>query len=153
MSKSIALQAQLPGGVASFDCDETASFPRDLSLVRAKGPFVWFEGSTEPVIDLIQGYSTTILGHCDEDLAACAARALATMDHISGITSGPRESLASLLAELSPVEGARVYFDVGGAQIVSQALRLGCRVTGRRKILGLRDAFHGYSAESELLST
>jgi len=138
---------------AAFDCDETACYPRDLCLIRANGPFVWFEGSTEPVIDLIQGYSTTILGHCDEALAACAARALSTMDHISGITSGPREALASRLADLTPVEDARVYFDVGGAQIVSQALRLGCRATGRRKILGLRNAFHGYSAEGEILST
>lgn len=152
MSDSAAAIAQLPH-CAAFDCDETASYPRDLSLVRARGPFVWFEGSPEPVIDLIQGYSTTILGHCDEALVACASRALATMDHVSGITSGPREALAALLAELTPVEDARVYFDVGGAQIVSQALRLGCRATGRRKILGLRHAFHGYSAEGEILST
>lgn len=137
---------------AAFDCDETACYPRGLSLTRAKGPFVWFEGSDEPLFDLIQGYSTTILGHCDDALVACAVDALTKMDHISGITSGPREALASRLAALTPVKDARVYFDVGGAQIVSQALRLGCRATGRSKILGLRNAFHGYSAEGEILS-
>lgn len=152
MTKRDTLEPWAPYVGASFSCDETASYPPDLSVVRGKGPFVWFEGSNEPVIDLIQGYSTTLFGHCDDDLTACAVRALSTMDHISGITSAPRESLAALLAELTPVDGGRVYFDVGGAHVVAQALRVGCRVTGRRKILGLRNAFHGYSAEGEFLS-
>lgn len=133
-------------------CHETASYPADLSLVRAKGPFLWFADRPEPVIDLIQGYSTTVFGHCDDELTDCAARAMSTMDHVSGVTSAPRESLATLLADLTPAVDGRVYFVVGGAQIVSQAMRLGCRVTGRRRIRALHKAFHGYSAEGEQLS-
>ena len=152
MRESVAQRVQASAAGAPFDCDETAAY-RDLCLVRAKGPLVWFEEHEEPLIDLIQGYSTTLFGHADAELVECATRALHTMDHVSGITSGPRKTLASLLAEHTPVDGGRVYFDVGGAQIVSQALRLGCRATGRGKILGLREAFHGYSAEGEILST
>jgi 4-aminobutyrate aminotransferase-like enzyme len=136
----------------AFDRDETALFPREHSLSYARGLYVWFQGEEWPYADLVQGYSTTIFGHCDEELVTHAARALRTMDHIAGVTSWPREALATALADLTPIENGRVYFDVGGAQIVSMALRLASRATGRGKVLGLRHAFHGYSAEGEVLS-
>jgi adenosylmethionine-8-amino-7-oxononanoate aminotransferase len=120
---------------AAFDCDETALFPGEYSLSYAKGLHVWFQGEEHPYIDLIQGYSTTILGHCDPELMNHASRALRMMDHIAGVTSWPREDLAIALADLTPVENGRVYFDVGGAQIVSVAIRLACRATGRGRIL------------------
>lgn len=136
----------------AFDCDETALYPSRPVVHRGKGLYLWVEGDDVPYIDLIQGYSVTGFGHCDESLIEYAADALRTLDHVSGMTSPAREELANLLSELSPVEDGRVYFDVGGAHIVSLAIRLACRVTRRTRILALRNAFHGFSAEGEVLS-
>jgi acetylornithine/succinyldiaminopimelate/putrescine aminotransferase len=137
---------------SSFGRDETALFDPPTKVSRSKGLYVWLEGEDTPYLDLIQGYSTTIFGHCDKALVEQAALTLKTLDHISGMTSPPREELANLLARLTPVENGRVYFDVGGAMIVSLAVRLACRVTGRTALLALRHAFHGFSTEGEELS-
>lgn len=136
----------------AFDCDETAMHEPRPTVRAAKGLYLWLEGEDQPYLDLIQGYSTTIFGHADDQLVDCAAHALRIADHVSGMTSGPRENLANLLAELSPIDDGRVYFDVGGAHIISLAVRLARRVTGRRRILALHDGFHGYSTEGEKLS-
>jgi acetylornithine/N-succinyldiaminopimelate aminotransferase len=136
----------------AFDRDETAVYPARPSVDRANGLHVWMHGDPTPYIDLVQGYSTTIFGHGDRQLVAVAAEALTTADHVSGMTSRPREELANLLSELSPCSGGRVYFDVGGAHIVSTAIRLARRVTGRTRLLALGNAFHGYSTEGEVLS-
>jgi acetylornithine/succinyldiaminopimelate/putrescine aminotransferase len=122
-----------------------------LPLDRAKGLYVWLGGEEIPYLDLVQGYSTTIFGHCDEEVVAAAFRALSTADHVMAMPSGPREELASLLSVLSPVSNGRTYFDVGGAQIVSIALRLARRLTRRTRLLALAEAFHGYSTEGEVL--
>jgi acetylornithine/succinyldiaminopimelate/putrescine aminotransferase len=136
----------------AFDHDETALYPARPSVDRANGLRVWLSGDPTPYIDLVQGYSTTIFGHCDHEVATVAAEALSTADHVSGMTSQPREELANLLSQLSPVPGGRVYFDIGGAHIVSMAIRLARRVTGRTRLLALCNAFHGYSTEGEVLS-
>jgi len=137
---------------SSFGRDETALFDPPPTVIRSKGLYVWLEGEDAPYLDLIQGYSTTVFGHCDEELVEHVSHTLKTLDHVSGMTSPPREELANLLARLTPVEDGRVYFDVGGALIVSLAVRLACRVTGRAVLLALRDAFHGFSTEGEELS-
>jgi 4-aminobutyrate aminotransferase-like enzyme len=141
-----------PAGHAAFDCDETAMHPSRPAVTRAKGSYLWLEGEAEPYLDLIHGYSTTVFGHCEDELMDAAAAALRVSDHVSGMTSPAREELSNLLAELSPVEAGRVYYDVGGAQIVSLAVRMALRVTGRPRLLALRHAFHGFSLEGEVLS-
>ncbi|MCI0489499.1 MAG: aminotransferase class III-fold pyridoxal phosphate-dependent enzyme [Blastocatellia bacterium] len=119
---------------------------------RASGLYLWLEGDEVPYLDLIQGYSTTVFGHCDEELAEQVSRTLKILDHVNGMTSYSREELAHRLAMLTPVENGRVYFDVGGALVVSLAVRLACKITRRNTFLALRHAFHGFSTEGEELS-
>ena len=151
-TRSIERASASPEGHAAFDCDETALYPSRPIVQRAKGLYLWLQGEELPYIDLIQGYSVTIFGHCDDGVTECAAGVLKTIDHVAGMTSPAREELANLVAQLTPVKRGRVYFDVGGAQIVSIAVRLAGRVTQRARLLALSNAFHGYSAEGEILS-
>jgi acetylornithine/succinyldiaminopimelate/putrescine aminotransferase len=137
---------------AAFDREELRTDVAGRPLRRAKGLYLWLGEEPDPYLDLVQGYSTTIFGHCDTDLVSAAATALGTADHVMAVTSAAREELADLLSALTPLANGRAYFDVGGAHIVSLALRLARRVTARSHVLALADGFHGYSTEGEALS-
>jgi len=128
-------------------CDETGMFPERLVVTAAEADHVRFAGRPEPYLDLIQGYSSSNLGHRHPAVIGAAQRALAEVDHVFSFPGRGLGPLCHRLTALCGLDGGRVYLDVGGHQIALSALRLARTVTGRSRTASFHGAFHGHGCE------
>jgi acetylornithine/succinyldiaminopimelate/putrescine aminotransferase len=119
---------------------------------RADGLFVWLDDGKPPIVDLVQGYSTTNWGHRHPRIIEAAFAALQDVDHITGFLDPLHESVAYRLAQGVGIPGGEVYFDVGGAQISRLAIHVAMLATGRSQIMCLDGCFHGHGCAGERLS-
>ncbi|WP_328986511.1 aspartate aminotransferase family protein [Thiorhodovibrio winogradskyi] len=128
-------------------CDESRMYDRFLNPVKAEGMWVWFEGDSEPYLDLVLNYCSVNFGHCYPPILKIVQEAVKEVDQIHSFHSQDKLELSEILA--SKVGGNKkayqVYFNIGGSAAVSDALRL-CRfASGKRFIIAFEGAFHGVS--------
>lgn len=132
--------------------DRDNEFPGCRTVRRTEGLYVWFDGDTEPYVDLVQGFSTTNWGHRHAAIISAAHSALEEIDHVSGFSDGAEENVKRRLLRGCGFDSGNVYFDVGGAQIVRMALHAAMSRTGRVRCACLRNCFHGYGCSGSKLA-
>ncbi len=96
-------------------------------------------------VDLTSGFGVAAIGHRHPRVTAALRRQSGRLLHGLGDAAGhePRIELASLLARLVPIDDARTYFAVSGADAVEIAVKTALLATGRRGVLAFEPAYHG----------
>jgi acetylornithine/N-succinyldiaminopimelate aminotransferase len=115
-------------------------------LERGEGAWVWdVEGKR--YLDFLAGIAVNSLGHAHPVLVEAVARQAASLVHVSNyFATPPQIELAERLRRITGAgEDGRVYFGNSGAEAIEAAFKLARRneSDGRRRILSLKDSFHG----------
>lgn len=117
------------------------SAPAPLAVLqRGDGAQVWdIEGTR--YLDFLAGIAVNSLGHAHPAFVDAVSSQAATLAHVSNyFATAPQIELAERLARLSG--GDRVFLCNSGAEAIEAALKLS-RLTGRTRLLSLKNAFHG----------
>jgi acetylornithine/N-succinyldiaminopimelate aminotransferase len=121
----------------------------DITLSRAKGSYV-FDTLGNKYLDLVNGISTTVLGHGYEEFNQAIISQINDLIHVSNLFGNeisPR--VAVKLNELisGKSEEGKVFFANSGAEANECAIKLARRYSGNKtyKIICAKNGFHGRS--------
>jgi adenosylmethionine-8-amino-7-oxononanoate aminotransferase len=128
---------------------------RALTIVRGDGAVVWNDAGRE-YIDATAALWFCNIGHGRAELADAAARQmreLASYHTFGPFTNPPAEELARRVADLAPLEDAKVFITAGGGSdaidTAGKLARAYWHVSGRpekRAIISRNLAYHGVNA-------
>ncbi len=123
----------------------TSDAPLALEIESARGMyFTTTEGNT--MLDLIAGISVSVLGHrhpkVERAVLAQVKKYWHTMVYGEFVLS-PQVAYAKALTDNLPENLNSVYFTNSGTEANEGAMKLAKRVTGRKKFVAARNAYHG----------
>lgn len=124
---------------------QTSPSPLLIEVERAEGVF-FYTPEGKRYFDLIAGVSVSNVGHANPDVVAAVQRQAADYMHImvyGEMVESPQVRYAKLLAANLTERLQSVYFLNSGSETVEGALKLAKRATGRHRMLGFRNAYHG----------
>jgi acetylornithine aminotransferase len=141
MGKSVKLSSQAQ--VTRWESLMQANYGTPhISLQRGKGIEVW-DVDGKKYLDLLGGIATNLLGHSHPKVVSAMTKQSRELTHVSNFYShNPGLNLAEKLIEMTGNESARVFFCNSGAEANEAALKLS-RLTGRKRVVATRGAFHG----------
>lgn len=141
MGKSLKLSSQTQ--VTRWESLMQANYGTPhISLTRGKGIEVW-DVDGKKYLDLLGGIATNLLGHSHPKVVSAITKQSRELTHVSNFYShNPGLNLAAKLIEMTGDESARVFFCNSGAEANEAALKLS-RLTGRKRVVATRGAFHG----------
>ncbi len=114
-----------------------------IEPVRASGCWIWDRLHTK-YLDLYGGHAVISVGHNHPWYNEAIIRQLEKISFYSNSVQNPlQEELAAKLGELSGYEGHRLFLCNSGAEANENALKLASFVTGRKKVIAMKQAFHG----------
>jgi 4-aminobutyrate aminotransferase-like enzyme len=127
-------------GINTLGADDAPA----LVWSEARGANV-FDVDGNRYVDLTAGFGVAAVGHRHPAVvAAVAAQAGRLLHALGDVAAHPaRIELARRLAEIAPVDEARVHFAVSGADAVEIALKTALAATGRPGVLAFDPAYHG----------
>jgi len=124
---------------------QTNDEPLALEFVSADG--CWMQAlDGKKYLDLISGISVSNLGHNPSFVVDAVIEQAKSFDHLNVYGEyilSPQVKLASSLANILPKNLSKVYLVNSGAEAVEGAMKLSKRYTGRYKIVGFNNAYHG----------
>ncbi|MGI8437793.1 MAG: aspartate aminotransferase family protein [Chthoniobacterales bacterium] len=123
---------------------QTIALLSELAIARGEGSTL-IDLDGRRYLDLNAGVSVASLGHAHLRYVAALTAQLEAVT-VGSFTSGPREELVRLIAELAPGDLTRTQFFSGGAEAVEAAIRLARSFTKRTAIIGFSGGFHGKTA-------
>lgn len=126
---------------------QTSDAPLLLEITHAEGVYL-FAADGKTYLDLISGISVSSLGHGNPDVIAAIKQQSEKYLHLmvyGEIIQSPQVKLAARLSSLLPGSLDAVFFVNSGSEAVEGALKLAKRVSGRKKIMAVRNAYHGSS--------
>ncbi len=123
----------------------TSDAPLALEIESAQGMyFTTTDG--KKMLDLIAGISVSVLGHrhpkVERAVIAQTKKYWHTMVYGEFVLS-PQVEYAKALTDNLPAQLNSVYFTNSGTEAIEGAMKLAKRVTGRKKFVAARDAYHG----------
>ena len=114
-----------------------------IEPVSASGCWIWDKLQTK-YLDLYGGHAVISVGHNHPWYNEAIIRQLEKISFYSNSVMNPlQEELAAKLGELSGYEGHNLFLCNSGAEANENALKLASFVTGRKKIIAMKKAFHG----------
>ncbi|HVD15459.1 MAG TPA: aminotransferase class III-fold pyridoxal phosphate-dependent enzyme [Actinomycetota bacterium] len=126
-----------------------ASLPDPPRVDRGKGAELW-DTEGRRWLDGAGGAIVVSLGHGDERVVEAVRSQAARVAYVHGtmFTSDVLETYAAELAQVVPVDGARVYPVSGGSEAVETALKMArayhlARGQDRWKVIGREGSYHG----------
>lgn len=126
---------------------QTTRFPLMLEFEKAEGIYL-FDKHGNKWMDLISGISVSSLGHGNEHVKQAIKNQVDKYMHLmiyGEYVQAPQVQLAQKITSHLPASLNCVYFVNSGAEATDGALKLAKRVTGRRKIIACKQAYHGSS--------
>jgi adenosylmethionine-8-amino-7-oxononanoate aminotransferase len=122
-----------------------------IRIVRGEGALIWDSDGNE-YVDAMASLWYCNVGHGRARIADAVAEQMKTIEayHLfDPFTNGPADSIAARIAELSPIDGARVFLTSSGSEAVDSAMklaRLAHVLAGRperRLIISRERGYHG----------
>jgi 4-aminobutyrate aminotransferase and related aminotransferases len=104
-----------------------------------------------PYLDLVNNVAS--VGHAHPRLAAVASRQLRLLNTNSRFVYEALPDFAEALASRLPNGLDQVFFVNSGSEATDLAIRLAMAATGRRNIVALAEAYHGWTYASDAVST
>jgi acetylornithine/succinyldiaminopimelate/putrescine aminotransferase len=120
-------------------------FPMGLEIVSAEGIYM-INSDGKPYTDLVSGVCVTNLGHRHQAIVQAVKDQLDKYMHLmvyGEFIQSPQVKLAHLLTQMLPPTLNSVYFVNSGSEAVEGALKLSKRATGRSRLVGFIDSYHG----------
>ncbi len=120
-------------------------YAEPIALTHGQGRHVWdVEGNR--YLDFFGGVLTTMTGHNVPEVTAALQEQAAKILHTSTLyLSEPMIELAEMIAELSGIPDARVFFTPSGTEANDTALLLATVYRKSNQILAMRNSYHGRS--------
>jgi acetylornithine/N-succinyldiaminopimelate aminotransferase len=115
----------------------------DITPVRALGSWLW-DDSGEKYLDLYGGHAVISIGHSHPHYVQALSHQLRAIAFYSNSVQNPlQETLAEKLGQISGYPDYQLFLCNSGAEANENALKLASFVTGRKKIIAFKKAFHG----------
>jgi len=124
---------------------QTSLEPLALKITKAKGTQL-FDENNKSYIDLIGGISVSNIGHSHPQVIKAIQDQAEDYLHImvyGELVQSPQVNYAHTLAQHLPESLNNIYFTNSGAEAVEGAMKLAKRFTGKSKILGAHQSYHG----------
>jgi adenosylmethionine-8-amino-7-oxononanoate aminotransferase len=127
---------------------------RGVTIVRGEASTVW-DDAGQALIDISGALWYCNVGYGRAELADAAAtqmRELASYKTYDGFTAPPTEALATRVAELVPLDGAKVFFTSGGGESIDTAAKLARAYwaavgkADKHAVISRQFAYHGSNA-------
>ena len=114
-----------------------------IAIDRAEGVYLYTpEG--QRILDFNSQLMSVNIGHGDRRVIdAITAQAMKLQFVQPAFATEPRARLGAKLAEILPGDLDKVFFTLGGAEAIENAIKLARAFTGRHKILARYRAYHG----------
>jgi taurine--2-oxoglutarate transaminase len=114
-----------------------------IAIDRAEGVYLYTpEG--QRILDFNSQLMSVNIGHGDHRVIdAITAQAMKLQYVQPAFATEPRARLGAKLAEILPGDLDKVFFTLGGAEAIENAIKLARAYTGRHKILARYRAYHG----------
>ncbi len=109
--------------------------------------------STEPRVYLDMVNNVTSIGHGDVGLAEAVAQQLRRLNTNSRFHYEQVAKFADELTATLPEPLDTVFFVNSGSEAVDLAIRVAMAATGRKDIIAVREAYHGWTYASDAVST
>lgn len=123
---------------------QTSSSPLGLSIVKAEG--VFFYSESRRYLDFISGVCVSNVGHARREVVDAVKQQMENYAHLmvyGEMIESPQVLHAKLLTSILPSSLDSVYYVNSGSEANEAAVKLAKRITGRRKIVSCRNAYHG----------
>ncbi len=121
------------------------SAPSPLTMLdHGEGAYVW-DVDGNRYLDFLAGIAVNSLGHAHPTLVRALTEQASKVAHISNyFASAPQIELAQRLRRITGAGNrGRVYFGNSGAEAMEAAVKLARRNGQHKKIIALKNAFHG----------
>ena len=114
-----------------------------IAIDRAEGVYLYTpEG--QRILDFNSQLMSVNIGHGDRRVIDAIAAQAAKLQYVQpAFATEPRARLGAKLAEILPGDLDKVFFTLGGAEAIENAIKLARAYTGRHKILARYRAYHG----------
>jgi 4-aminobutyrate aminotransferase len=131
-------RAVLPSWLAVY-------YDEPIALERGEGRHVW-DAEGNPYLDFFGGILTTMTGYNVPEVVEAIREQAARMFHTSTLyLSEPMIELAELIAGLSGIPDAKVFFTTSGTEANDAALLLTTSWRRSNQVLAIRNSYHGRS--------
>lgn len=115
----------------------------DITPVRAEGSWIW-DDKGRKYLDLYGGHAVISIGHSHPHYLRRLKEQLDKIGFYSNSVKNPlQEEFAERLGQLSGYPDYQLFLCNSGAEANENALKLASFVTGRKKVIAFRKAFHG----------
>lgn len=123
----------------------TLYYDEPIALVRGEGRTVW-DADGRRYLDFFGGILTTSTAYALPEVVEAVQRAAATMMHSSTLyLIEAQVELAELIAELSGIPDAKVFFTSSGSEANEAALLMATSTRRSNQVLAIRNSYHGRS--------
>jgi taurine--2-oxoglutarate transaminase len=114
-----------------------------IAIERAEGVYLYTpEG--QRILDFNSQLMSVNIGHGDRRVIDAIAAQATKLQYVQpAFATEPRARLGAKLAEILPGDLDKVFFTLGGAEAIENAIKLARAYTGRHKILARYRAYHG----------
>lgn len=115
----------------------------NITPVKAEGSWIW-DDQGQQYLDLYGGHAVISIGHSHPHYVKRITDQLQQIGFYSNSVQNPmQEELAEKLGTLSGCPDYQLFLCNSGAEANENALKLASFVTGRKKIIAFKKAFHG----------
>jgi acetylornithine aminotransferase len=115
----------------------------DVTIVKAKGSYVWDENG-EQYLDLYGGHAVISIGHTHPHWVKRIEEQLEKIAFYSNSVKIPlQQQLAEKLGKISGKDDYQLFLCNSGAEANENALKLASFHNGRKKVIAFSKAFHG----------
>lgn len=115
----------------------------DINPVKAQGSWLW-DDKGEKYLDLYGGHAVISIGHSHPHYVKSLSDQLAKIAFYSNSVKNPIQvKLAEKLGAISGYPDYQLFLCNSGAEANENALKVASFVTGRKKIVAFKKAFHG----------
>ncbi len=120
-------------------------YDQPIALQRGEGRHVW-DAEGNRYLDFFGGILTTMTAHALPEVVAAVREQAGRIMHTSTLYLIESQiELAEQIAELVPMEDAKVFFTTSGTEANEAALLLACTARRSNQILAMRNSYHGRS--------
>ena len=114
-----------------------------IEPVKAQGSWLW-DAEGKKYLDLYGGHAVISIGHSHPHFVEALKNQLDKITFYSNsVKNSMQEKLAEKLGQLSGYPNHQLFLCSSGAEANENALKLASFVTGRKKVIAFKKAFHG----------
>jgi taurine--2-oxoglutarate transaminase len=114
-----------------------------IAIDRAEGVYLYTPEGRR-ILDFNSQLMSVNIGHGDRRVTDAITAQATKLQYVQpAFATEPRAKLGAKLAEILPGDLDKVFFTLGGAEAVENAIKLARAFTGRHKILARYRAYHG----------